>query len=166
MILLSKQRLQGFSLIELVVYMGILVLVSAGSVTLLLSLQNQVYRYQANQALTRNATSVLERVMFDIRASDTISGGTFGSNPGALTILNGATSTAYTVSGGNLYVSVNGGTSAPLTGDPVSAASVVFDQFSNGVSKAVRIKVTLQTTVRGVSVSETFTDTAVLLSSY
>lgn len=162
----SVERLKGFSLIELVVYMGILVLVSAGSVTLLLSLQGQVYRYQANQALTRNAASVLERVMFDIRAADTISGGTFGSNPGALTLLNGATSTAYTVSGGNLNISVNGGAAVSLVGSQVSVASVVFDQFDNGISKAVRLSFTLQATVRGVTVSETFTDTAVLLSSY
>jgi type II secretory pathway pseudopilin PulG len=160
------KRLKGFSLIELVVYMGILMLVSAGSVTLLLSLQNQVYRYQANQALTRNATSILERAMFDIRGADTVSSGTFNSNPGALTLLNGATSTAYTVSSGNLNVSVNGGAPAPLTGNAVSATNVVFNQYDNGVSKAIRLSLTLQTTVRGVTVTETFTDTGVLLSSY
>jgi len=162
----TKQNLQGFSLIEVVVYIAIFLLVSIGSVTLLLTLQKQVYQYQANQILVRNATSVMERVLFDIRAADTISGGTFGSSPGDLSLLNGATTTAYSLSGGNLMVSVNGGQAAPLTGSPVTVSSLQFDQFDNGVSEAVRITFTMQSVVGGVTVSDDFSNTSVLLSSY
>jgi hypothetical protein len=108
----------------------------------------------------------MERVLFDIRDADTISGGTFGSSPGTLSLLNGATTTTYSLSGGNLMVSVNGGQSAPLTGDPVTVTSLQFDQFDNGLSEAVRITFTMQSVVGGVTVSEDFSNTSVLLSSY
>lgn len=161
-----QNYVRGFSLIEVVVYIGIFMVVSVGSVLMLLTLQKQVYQYRANQALARNAMSVMERLMLDIRSAGSLSTGTFGSSPGNMTLVNGTTTTAYGLSGGNVTVAVNGAASAALNGTPVSVSSLKFDHFDNGVSEAVRATVIFQSTVGGVVVIETFTDTAVLLGSY
>lgn len=159
-------QLRGYSLIEVIFYIAIFSLVSGGSVLMIFSLQRQVFEYRTNQALTRNATTIMERMLVDLRAANTVSGGTFGSSPGTLTLTDGATSTAYALTSGNITVATNGGTAVALNGAPVSASSLQFDQFDNGKTKAVKVSFTLSATVGGVTVTENFYNTAVLLGSY
>lgn len=160
--------IQGFSLVEVLVYISVFTIVSVGSVGVLFSLQEMVYEHRTNQVMTRNVTSVFERVLFDVRAADSVNVGasTLGSDPGALTLVAGATTTEYTLSGGALLVSVNGGAANPITGDNTTVTNLQFDHYDNTVSEAVRVSITFQADWGNVTKIRNFTNSSVLLSSY
>lgn len=159
---------QGFTLVEVIVYIVVFTIVSVGSVAVLFSLQEMVYEHRTNQVMTRNAANVFERMLFDIRGAESVNVGasTLGSDPGSLMLVDGATTTEYTLSGGALLVAVNGGTANPITGDRVTVTNLQFDHYDNTVSEAVRVSITFQADWGTVSTTRSFTNSSVLLSSY
>lgn len=63
---------RGFSLVEMLVYISIVVVIAAAAVSVLLSLGTMVQQYQAEQSLLRSNTTILERLLFDIRTATSI----------------------------------------------------------------------------------------------
>lgn len=63
----AQHRLSGFTLIEVMVYLFILIIVSTASVGLLLSLDDFIYQYKVETALYRSGTNVLEPIVVALR---------------------------------------------------------------------------------------------------
>ena len=162
----SNQK--GFSLVEMLVYLGILAVVSGGSVTLLFSLDSIISQHRAQQLIARNATTALERALYEVRASDTVNTGSsvLGSSPGTLTLTSGATTTTFTLASGVMKVQTNAGAANALTSSEVSVTNLKFERLTNTRTEMVRIYITLSATVGHQTVSESFTSSSVLLNSY
>ena len=161
-------RQRGFSLVEMLVYLGILAVVSGGSVTLLFSLDTIISQHRAQQLIARNASTALERALYEVRASDTVNTGSssLGSSPGTLALTSGATTTTITLTSGVMKVQTNAGAANALTSSEVSVTNLKFERLTNTHTEMVRIYVTLSATVGHETVSESFTSSAVLLNSY
>jgi len=160
--------IQGFSLVEMLVYVAVLMLVSTGSITLLLTLADNVERQQANQLVTRSAHSALERMLKDIRAANTVDTfySTLETSPGVLVLTAGATTTEYSLTGGQIVLGVNGTTVGPLTEERVSVDGVSFYRYDNTITELVRVELTLSATIGESTVTETFNAAATLRGSY
>lgn len=161
-------QMHGFSLIEMLVYLAVLVLVATIVVATILSLDTVLLRNRTERTLAHAANVTLERMINDIRVASSVVGAqsTFGSSPGTLTVSTGATTTQFSVSGGNVVVAVNGATLGPLTSDDVSVNALTFTRFTSTSTELIRIALTLHTESKAASTTRTFYGAAVLRETY
>ena len=159
---------RGFSLVEVLVYLGILILVVIVSIEMFISFDLVLMRNAAERELTTSASVSLERMLRDFRAADIIdlTPSTFDVSPGTLTLVQGTTTIAYTLSGGNLLVSVNGLVPIPLTGDTITVDSLVFSRYAENGLELVRVALTLSTHSKIASSTRTFYTSGVLRGAY
>lgn len=159
----SKQC--GFSLVEVLVYVGILVTVSAGAVTLILSLDDLVGQFRLETALYRSATNVMEQLVVAVREADQFdAGNSVLTDPlnGKLTVLNGGVATGFERIGSDLILTVDGMNKGDLLSDGVSVTDFTVYRYTTTVGTFVRVKLTLQAVVDGVTKTVTFYDGAVI----
>lgn len=159
---------RGFSLIEVMVYLAVTVLVAGALVSTFVSLNDILFRNKTERELTHSASVSLERMTRAIRGADSINTGlsTFGTSPGALTLIDSGTTTAFYMSGSDLMVSVNGAELGPLTSDVVTVESVVFNRYTGSTTDMVRVALTLSAVGKNSSSTRTFYTSAVLRGSY
>jgi len=167
----SKQKKflhRGFSLIETLVYIAVTVLVSYAGVTTFLSLNTVLIRNQTERTLGHSANVSLERMVRDIRSavSVNVGGSTLGTSPGVLALSQGATTTTFSVSGGNVVVAVNGTNLGPLTSDAVTVQNLTFTRYVATTTEMVRVALTLSANSKAASTTRTFYTSAVLRGSY
>ena len=164
----SLQSAAGFSLVEMLFYLSLLVSVSTVCVAVLLSFKDNIASYQASQRVTNSAVTTLERLLVDVRAAEAVNVGasTLTTNPGTLVLTDGATTTTYSVSDGAVSISVNGATVGPLTDATVVVDELRFFHYVNAETETVRVQLTLSATAGGMTVTERFGSSAVLLGSY
>lgn len=159
---------QGFSLIEVLVYLAVTVTLAGALVTSFLSLNTVLARNATERTLTQNAQTSLERMVRGIRSADSVnlSLSTLNTSFGTLTLTEGATSTRFFISGGTLSMSVNGAGTGPLTDDGVIVRDVVFNRYVASTTEMVRVSLTLSTIGKSASSTRTFYTSAVLRGSY
>lgn len=165
------QTQRGFTLVEMLVYMAILVVVVGASVTLLLSLSQYVQYQRAYQAVLVDGTTVLERFLLDARSAATVNvlASTLADPNGVLVLETAgtpATTTLFSVVDGAVVVSINGVTLGPITTDAVSVPRLTFFHYDSGRTETVRVRLTLTATVGATTVSRDFFATTVLNNSY
>ena len=158
----------GFTLIEMLVYIALLAIVSMSSISLLFSLNDMFEKNRADQLITRGGTIAMERILYDIRSADFVNtfNSTFISTPGVLVLTKDTTTTEFSKVNGAVSVKVNSVTLGPLTNSSVSVDELRFFRYSNLMTEAVRIRLTLSVTVGETTVSETFYGGTVLRGSY
>lgn len=155
---------RGFTLIEMIVYVAILALVSAVSVQLILSLNDMIAKYRAQQLVFRSASTALERVLYDVRDAQYVFASSYTA-PGYLTLSGGSATMAYSTSSDALHVTQAGVDLGPLTEDGVVVEELRFYEYSD-VTDMVRVKMTLSATVGKSTVTRTFYAGGVLRGSY
>ena len=163
---LKKKR--GFSLVEMLVYIGVLVLIVTTGFSVFLSFNTILVRNSIERALTTSASVSLERMLRDLRAADIVdfTPSIFNVSPGTLSLVQGTTTTMYELTGGNLNVSVNGSTPIPLTGDTVTVDSLVFTRYATSTLELVRVALTLSIDSKVASSTRTFYTSGVLRGAY
>ena len=164
---MSSRR--GFSLVEMIIYVGLLALILVSTVSMLLGM-SKAYRYvKFSRQIQSSALSALDRMVRDIRNSESVNTGesVLGANPGVLT-LNTTTATSspeilqFFVSNGTLRVKRDGGDLGSLTLSDVTVSNLVFQQMNTGVSQSVKMEMTLTSG----TYTANFYATAVLRDSY
>jgi type II secretory pathway pseudopilin PulG len=170
MYFLSQKRsmTHGFSLVEAMVYIAVLVFVAGALVTTFLSLDTVLLRNKTERELTESARVSLERMVRDMRAADGIntSLSTFGVANGALTLTEGATTTRFYLSGGDVVMSVNGTELGPLTSNNVTVESFFITRFVGTHTEMVRVALTLSASSKAASSTRTYYTSAVLRGTY
>lgn len=164
----SRRVVAGFSLIEMLVYISVLIVVSSGSLTLLFSLSDRMMEQKAAQLVTREAEAALERMLTDIKNGVSYNAfySTLETSPGELSIESGSTTTRFVLSGGALTVDVNGTGAVPLTSGNVALDELRFFAYDNAHTQMARIVMTLSASVGDATVTKTFSAGAVLRGSY
>lgn len=163
-----KHTERGFTLIEILVYLAILVTVSGGALTMLFSLTDNINSGRSERLVTNSATIALERMLSDIRGADLVDTfySTFDTNPGALTLIDGASTTAYSVVDGAIVIAKDGVTVGQLTNEQVTVDALRFYHYDNLQTEMVRILMTLTGVVGDATTTRTFEAASVLRGSY
>lgn len=156
----------GFTLVEMLIYIALLVIVSTGSVSFLISLDELVNQYQVETALYRSGTNVLEQTMVALRQADVFDAlNSIEDDPanGRLTLTNSASTTELIINGsGGIDLLLDGVNYGDLTGDSVSVNSFTVYRYDTAVGQMVRVRVDLTATIDGYSKNMVFYGGAVV----
>jgi len=171
MIRASHQK--GFTLIETLIYVSILVVVAVFVVNALLSLADVSRHLAVSQSLNRSASLSLERMVRDIREAKNINlaESTFNTSPGTLEVVvpdgAGEKTVHFSVSnGGALAVSEDGAFVGNTTRGSTEVTNLIFRQASNGTSTVIKIEMSLESVFKDVTKSASFYGSAVVRGSY
>ena len=141
---------QGFTLIEMLVYLGIFLLVSTASVTLLLSLDEFIDQYQVETALYRSGTNIMEQVIVELRQADQFDAvNSVIGNPstGVLAIANGAATTRFTKSGNNIVLTKSGVNYGNVNTGSVTVTGFTVYRYTTTNGTLVRVHLQLSAVV-------------------
>jgi Tfp pilus assembly protein PilW len=157
---------QGYSLIELVIYIALFALISVVIMNALVTVMRTYASAQGYRRLQTNGELIMERVVREVRDASTVAGGSvYGAHPGTLSLsgtdTGGAPRTAvFSVINGALVLSENG-TSANLSTSEVTVNTFIVRHITTTNGEGVRIELGL-TTTNGHIVSAPFYATAML----
>lgn len=145
--------MRGFSLLEVIVYIGVLVLIVAGAVRLTISSSFNLGEIRAEREIFADGEFAMQTIIRDIRLASAVvtAGSAFGANPGALqltTLQKPGSSTeatkTFSVSGARLTRQIDSYATEFLTSPRVRIIDLTFWRSSNTYSNLIRIKLTLE----------------------
>jgi prepilin-type N-terminal cleavage/methylation domain-containing protein len=156
---------EGFTLIEMIIYIAIAAVVLALAVNSLGALLKSFNDAKITSKINNSAEAAMERIARETRNAYAVNlSSVFGSSPGRLKLdtydVSGATTTVdFYLDNGKLTVAEGSGSGNPLTLDGISVSNLVFRQIAaSTTSKAVKIEMTVQ--------GKNFYNTAILRGSY
>lgn len=166
-------RTTGVSLVEMLVYIALLTSVTTLVVNGLVTMSRSYTDLRLSKNITTSATTALSRMVYEIRQAQSIDAvqSTFVTSPGQLTLnttpASGTPTTVrFYVQNGILRVMTGGVDEGQITLSNTSVSSLTFNRIQNSISQAIKINLTLQTTVGSKTKTETFYTTAVLRNIY
>ena len=145
-----RKKHSGFTLIEMLVYLGIFTVVSTASVTFLLSLDDFIDQYKVETALYRSGTNVMEQIVVELRQADQFdAGNSVIENPstGVLAIQNGVATTRFTKTGSSIVLTKNGVSYGNLNTNDVSVTAFTVYRYITTAGTLVRVHVRLSASV-------------------
>lgn len=162
----TKQK--GFSLIEMLVYIALLVLLSGAVIVSIFSLSDVFQRNTHERELADAAVHTLERISREARKAGgfNLGGSQLNVPLGSVALVDGSTTTIFSVTNGRMEVSVNGAPEEVLTPEHIVVDNVVFHRLQSTSTEALRVSLTLSVKEDTASTSMTFLNTAVLRNSY
>lgn len=159
----------GYSLIELVLYVGIILFVGVLVVSSYFGIVQSYQRYQTIQEINNSANTVAQSIIRDIRRATAIdvANSVFNANPGRLqatTTENDGSLTRvdFYTDDDQLFIQKGAEQATPLTKASVQVQELVFNKVQAGVRTGVRMQLELSTQDRffGTTTAE-FTTTAI-----
>lgn len=169
----ARYSCAGFSLVESLIYIGLLVLIIVAIISMLLIMGRSYNYLKSSRHIQTSAVTVVDRIIREVRNAQSINIGqsTLGASPGILTLntttVSGTPQTVqFYVSGGVVRVKQDGVDVGPLTLPDVNLNSLIFRQITTGISQAIKIELALETGVGSSTRSANFYGTAILRDSY
>lgn len=159
---------RGFSLIEVLIYVAVLVATSTVIVSALLTLSRSYAELSLMHAMQLSALTTFDRVSHEVRLAENvdIAGSTLGTHPGVLRLDNiteGVTDTVeFFLSGGTLRILENDVDAGALTVPDITVSNLVFQVIDNGVAEGVRTELTLRGSIGTTEVERVFYSFAVM----
>ncbi len=154
----SHDYLKGFTIVEFLIYMGILVILLTALTSVFTSILDVSSESQASSAVERNGKYILAKLAYDIHQAtgSGVLSPVLGSSSGSLKLsLGGITSTYSTNNSGNLQVTSNLGTDF-LSSYDASVSGLTFTTLGNsGGKNSVQISFTLTSLMQRISGNET-----------
>lgn len=159
---------RGFTLIETLFYVAILIVATIVVVGSFLSLRNVLERNRMERIIATAGYTVLDRVARTAQAGTSVdtAASTLDETSSILTLLSGATTTTFSISEDTISMTQNGDALGALTPPGVAVTEFRVFHFTNSFSEGIRIKLSLTSTSTVASTTETFFTTAVLRGSY
>lgn len=157
----------GFSLVEMLIYVALLVLILMSVVNIVFSFSKSYEQLVALRVAEHTGLTSMERMIRDIHGGTSVdtAESIFNVSPGALTIVTLATTTKFYVVDGELRVDVNGEYIGPLSSSAAKLSSLVFQLIETDNSQAVRIEMVVEGIQGSVVRSKTYITTAILKNS-
>lgn len=164
----------GYSLIEIVVYIAIFSLLSIAVINSLIVTMKSFSASRTNRDLEENGFSAMERMSREVRGAISVSSITSGSIGGAkgditlnTTDTSGTAKTVrFAVSGNALVLYENGASSGNLTGLNSQVTDLVFNQITIGTETAIKITIAIKDLRSPFGATETFYDSVIIRGSY
>ncbi|MCK9344661.1 MAG: type II secretion system GspH family protein [Candidatus Pacebacteria bacterium] len=170
---LSPIKTSGFTLVEMVIYVGILGVTSVLAINAMLTMTSAYTKLRVSRDLNSSATAVLERVTRNIHEAYEIdiANSTLGTDPGRLTLRTqdfaGATTTIeFFVSNNMLRVKEGGVDIGALQASSTSVSNFVVRSISATNSTAIKVDLTMSATRGHANTTRNFFTTTVMRGSY
>lgn len=165
----KRLKQQGFSLLEMLIYIAILVLMLAVIMNIIVSLLRSERVIKALRNVESSAALSLERIGRETRQAETINlaGSVLGSSPGEL-VLSGSDESGnprtvrFHLASGVLMFSENGVDVGALTQAEARISNLVFYLFSGSNSQGIRTEITIESGTSTHYRSENFYSSALL----
>lgn len=162
---------KGFSPIEVVVYIAILIGLAVVAVNTLVSIQKSLAQIRVARSLSSTEAVAMERVIRVIRDAGQVNDGAsvFNSSPGTLSLTGSETPpVAYTVFVNNQVLMLQSGDGTiALTPPGIAVTNLVFRSVTaSTTSQAVKVEMTLVASSGRATTSQNVYGTAVLRNSY
>ena len=166
---------KGFTLIELVVYIGILALIGVAAVRLILSVSFNAAEIKAERALTASAEAAIETLTREIRQAYDVDLGAsvFGANPSTLALKTFVFPSSpdtivrtFSLSGSRLARQDGLAPAEPITSQDVTITNLTFWHLSTATSDLITVKMSLESGQGRFKETQTFYDSTVLRSKY
>lgn len=165
----DSPKTRGFSLVEVLVYMTVLTVVISilvASLTLVAEFQERV---AAGKAVDRSAAVALDRIIREVRLSDSIDmvGSVLDEPDGVLVLQrDGVGTTTFSVSEeGELYVNKNG-IESRLTHRRAEIVTFMITELESGFNGALRVELLIRSSYSDGYIEQTFYSTALLRGAY
>ncbi len=163
---------RGFSLVEMLVYIAILVLMLFVIINILSVILTSQRSLKTSKAIENSGIFSLERMVREIRHAESINTlqSSFGVSPGVL-VLNGTDTNGnvriikFFVSGGRLTIEENGSPAGALTQTGTNITNLIFSHIITDNSEAIRIRLTIESGIGENYRIDNFYSTAVLRGS-
>jgi len=164
----TRSNSSGFTLIEMIVYVGVLAIILVGLVHMVLAVSSTFNEIRAARQLNHSAFLFVDRFVREVRDADSVTTGasTFDAHPGEVTVNTGGTSVRFYIDNGVLKLDRGGSYEGDLTVPGVSVDSIIFRHMDSTLSELVRLEVTLTSTSGKASRTETFYTSAVTRGAY
>ena len=169
---LLKKNIKGFSLVEMLIYIAILVMMLMVIINMLYIISSSGRRLTSSRNIENSGAILFERITREIRNSTSVdsANSTFDTSPGVLVLnqtdLNSnAHSVKFIISSNTVHVLDNGTDQGPLTGIDTKVTNLVFSRITSTSSQAIRIQVTLQSGTSTAYKSKNFYSTTILRGS-
>jgi type II secretory pathway pseudopilin PulG len=165
---------KGFSLIEIVVYIGIFSVVSTAIIVSSMVVISSFNKTKVSRNVLESSSTIMERMTREIRSAQSVNTLTssLSVNPGVLDLvgfddLSNARNVRFSVDpSGHLNISENGELIGSLVNDGVVVSSLIFRRIQNASSEAVKIEMTLTGSNGSWSTSKNFYNTVLLRGGY
>lgn len=162
----------GFTIFEMVLYVGLFSLVSLIAMNSLFQTLKAFNALRISRDINDSSVKIMERLTRDIKGATAIDAGSvYGTSPGylKLTVLS-ASGTAMTVEyvmvGNQLHVKENGTDRGALMSQKTEVDALVFRYINTGVSTAIKTELHLSSTRGSVTGVEHFYNTSLVRGSY
>lgn len=143
----SRLSQSGYSLVELLVYIGLFVLISMVLVQSLISVVRTYAQAARYRALQTSGELTMERIVREVRSANTLTASGCATTLGSLTIVdNSGETTIVTVSDGRMQLSANGGAPEALSSSEVVVEEFIVCPITTPVGMGVKSTLTLTTT--------------------
>ncbi len=152
---LNKKRSLGFTLIELIIYMGLLTLLLTVMSGLFVSIIDLQLESQAGSSVDQDGRYLIARLSYDIQRADSITiPASLGQQTNNLQIVIGGINYTYTLNSGVLQLSNNFGTDS-LNSTNSAVSNVTFLRLGNLNGKnSIQMNFTVSGKTSRPSVSE------------
>lgn len=164
----NQKNNNGFTLIEMVVYIALMTVILLAIIQSLITVLKSGQISFAEINIRNSGYSAMERMIREISSSENIIQISNGSLE--LSKDNGGSFVKFEISPDNILNFYEGsGTPifiGPLTLKSINVKNLIFNKIDTGKSLAVRIQMELETIVKGQTKNEWFYSTAILRGSY
>ena len=165
---LVLSRVEGFSLIEILVYISILVFMLVIILEVVVSIVSAERIANSTRSIDNSAVLALERITREMRLSDNIklTSSTLGTHPGVL-VLEGEDADGdprtveFYLSSGRIFLRENGVSTGALTEEGSEVTSLVFKRFATSTMEGIRTEMAIESGTSTYYRTETFYSSAV-----
>jgi type II secretory pathway pseudopilin PulG len=168
----NKKRTKGFSIIELIVYLSVLIMLILVLFNSLISTTKSYSAIKSTRSINTSAVGVFNRVSNEIRSAKQVNTlpSVFLTSPGVLSVTkdtqSGEVTTVFSLNNGSLRVYVDGVDTGGLIKTNTQVTSLIFKHYTGVVSDAISIEMEIESTNGKSTRSEVFKGTYTLRGAY
>jgi type II secretory pathway pseudopilin PulG len=129
---MTKKKQEGFTLVELVLYIGIISIIFSAIVPLVINIIYNSSKSAVQQEVSENARFISERILYEIRRAKGIS--SVSANSISLTNFSPDSTTVIDLSGGNVRINDNGTGVTNLNSTNTTVSDLTFTQAGTNIS--------------------------------
>ena len=164
---------KGFSLVEVVLYVGLFTLLSTMSMNSLFQTVRAFNDLRISRDVDDSSVQIMERLTRDIKSASSIdlASSTFGATPGKLTLntINASGTplvVQYFVASSSLHIKENGVDKGPIMSVKTNIDALVFYYINTGKTLAVKTELHISSTRSSTRDADNFYDTSILRGTY
>lgn len=137
---------KGFTIVELVIYMGLMSILLLVLSDLFVSVLNIQSESEATSVIQQDGRYLLAKLNFDLTRVHSVTTPTLGATTPNLVVTISGQTYAYQLNGSNLTLSINGASADQLNSYASKVSNLTFTRIGNGIGKEDTIRINFDLT--------------------